>query len=379
MSHKSTMFATTVVALTLLLCPAIAGAQPPLPTCTQITGSSFSGTGAVRKLKADCRTSVTIVVPTGMTLNGNGFTIVAHDPDPSGFKGAVVANAALGDTNVTVTNLIVDTENLAGVCDGGADRLRGIMFDGASGKITNNMVLHINQKAGGGGGCQEGNGIEVRNFDSPGIKTVIVSGNQVYDYQKTGIVINGEVTATVLNNIVGESATQDDLAANGIQIGFGAVATKLDGNQIEGNTWLGFDPELSDFAATAVLLFESGAGTKVLNNLINLIGGNADVGIYVGADSITVSANRVYDWGPDVAGSNLDMDIGISNPGQFNGGIDNTFTKNKVRCYQQPYDNVTGPSNTVLACTDPTSTPAPAIAAASGESVPARPASPFQP
>jgi hypothetical protein len=169
------------------------------------------------------------------------------------------------------------------------------------------------------------------------------------------------------------------LAANGIQIGFGAVAPKTDGNQIEGNTWLGFDPVTSDYAATAVLLFESGAGTKVLNNLINLIAGNADVGIYVGADSITVSGNRVYDWGPDVAGPNLDMDIGISNPGQFNGGIDNIFTKNKVRCYQQPYDNVTGPSNVVLLCTDPTSTSPLAIAAASGESIPARPASPFQP
>lgn len=88
----------------------------------------------------------------------------------------------------------------------------------------------------------------------------------------------------------------------------------------------------------------------------NLVGGNADVGIYVGADAVSVSSNRVYDFGPDVAGVNPDMDIGIANIGNVNGGLDNTFTKNRVRCYQQAYDNVTGASNTIQACTDPTST-----------------------
>src|SRR5688572_13325179 len=134
----------TIGACALGLYPALAEAQPPLPTCTQITGSSFSGTGSVRKLKADCRTDVTITVPSGWTLNGNANTIVAFDP-PGGFKGAVVRNATAGDINVTVTNLIVDTENLtdANGCQGGNDRLRGIMFDDASGKILNNTVLHI--------------------------------------------------------------------------------------------------------------------------------------------------------------------------------------------------------------------------------------------
>lgn len=46
-------------------------------------------------------------------------------------------------------------------------RLRGILFDGAAGSITHNTVTNINQ---GASGCQEGNGIEVRNgpFDNTG-------------------------------------------------------------------------------------------------------------------------------------------------------------------------------------------------------------------
>jgi hypothetical protein len=226
---KQPLAATIVVSL---LFPAAAAAQLPLATCTQIDGASFSGPPNHRTLRADCRTSETIVVPDGTTLDGNFRTIVAFDPDANGFKGGVIANATPGSEHVTVKNLIVDTESLANVCDDGATRLRGILFDGASGTIRDNTVLHINQ---GASGCQEGNAIEVRNLDSPGITTVSVTGNQVYDYQKTGILINGSVTAEVSHNIVGQSATQDDLAANAIQIGFGAVADVV-GNQIEGKS-----------------------------------------------------------------------------------------------------------------------------------------------
>jgi hypothetical protein len=359
----------------LFLSPTLSEAQAPLPPCTQITGASFSGTGSVRKLKADCQTSVTIVVPANTTLNGNGNTIVAVDPPAGNFQGAVIRNATPGSTGVVVTNLTVDTENLAESCKSGDNRLRGIMFDDASGKITNNKVLHINM---GPSGCQEGNAIEVRDFSLAGINTVTVTGNRVYDYQKTGIVINGEVNASVSGNIIGESATQANLAANGIQIGFGAVAN-VSGNHIEGNTWLGFDEDTSNFSSSAILLYESAAATKVDSNLINLVGGNADVGIYIGADSVTVTANRVYDWGPDVAGADTEMDIGIANEGFVSNPnpLSNTITKNRVRCYQQAYLNVSGPSNVIMECNDPTSTAAPAIAAAASAAV-ARPASPFQ-
>ena len=342
---------TPFVAAALVL--AAAGSVNAQPSCS--APGTFSETSTVKKLLRDCITDTTIFIPAGKTLNGNGNTITAVDPSGGPFVGAVVQNAG---STANVNNLTIDTANLANVCHEGVDRLRGILFDGASGSITNNTVLHINQ---GASGCQEGNGIEVRNFDSPGVKSVTISGNQVHAYQKTGIVANGEVSAAISKNNVGGSATQANLAANGIQVGFGAIA-KVDGNIVEGNTWLGFDAETSDFAATAILLFEAGPLTKILNNRINQIGGNADVGIYVGSDLTTVTGNRVYDIGPDVDGP--DMDTGIANPGDENEGVDNNFSKNKVRCYQTPYDNVSGSSNTVLPCLDPTATTSVAAASA---------------
>ena len=63
-------------------------------------------------------------------------------------------------------NLTVTVSNLTDACDAGNDRLRGILFDGVSGSIMNNTVKDIEQGTSGIGGlsgCQEGNGIDVRN------------------------------------------------------------------------------------------------------------------------------------------------------------------------------------------------------------------------
>ena len=106
------------------------------------------------KLDADCTTDATILVPDGVTLDGQGNAITAVDPVTGHFVGGVVAN---GGSGAHVTNLTVDTDGLANVCDAGADCLRGIIFEGASGSITRNTVQNINQ---GASGCQEGNAIE---------------------------------------------------------------------------------------------------------------------------------------------------------------------------------------------------------------------------
>ncbi len=109
---------------------------------------SFTVVGTVMTLNADCTTDTTLLVPDGFTLNGNGYTITAVDPPAGSFKGAVVMN---GGATAFVANLTVDALALANVCDAGANRLRGIMFEGASGSITHVTVTNINQ---GPSGCQ---------------------------------------------------------------------------------------------------------------------------------------------------------------------------------------------------------------------------------
>jgi hypothetical protein len=291
------------------------------------TTCEFEVTGLTMRLTADCTTDETIVIPDGMTLDGDGHTITAVDPASGHFLGAVVRNGGL---SASVVNTGITASNLANVCDGAApqdNRLRGILFDNASGLIQGNAVVGINQ---GASGCQEGNAIEVRNFVLPAaVRTVEIAHNDVDEYQKTGIVTNGAVDASIHHNKVGASATQANLAANGVQVGFGARAS-VEHNQIAGNSW-----HTASAAATAVLLFDAAAQTSVTQNNID---GNADVGIYVQADGVIVDNNRVFESGPDGF-----YDIGI---GDY--GLNNVVTNNKVRGYDTAYDGVTGEKNKTI-------------------------------
>jgi len=219
-------------------------------------------------------------VPNGWTLDGDAHSITAVDPSGGHFTGAVVRNA--GDS-ASVSNLTVTADSLADVCDGGDDRLRGILLDGASGSITGNTVVGINQ---GESGCQEGNAIEVRNapFDTTGVdKPVTISGNVVSDYQKSGIVANGSVRATVDHNDVEGAGPVPYIAQNGIQIGFGATGT-VESNTVADNWYTG------PSADTACgLLFYEADGVKQRKNVFT--GNQRDV-CNVGRGGGNVTASR---------------------------------------------------------------------------------------
>jgi len=196
----------------------------------------FTTNGSNYNLDGDCVTTSTIIIPPGLTLNGNGHTITANDPAGDHFRGAVVTN---GGTTNSVTNVTITAAGLSNVCDGGTDRLRGILFDGANGSITNSTVAGVRQ---GLSGCQEGNAIEVRNqpFSESGPISVgpdvnvTISGNTVSNYQKNGITVNGAVVANVFGNTVTGDGPADYIAQNGIQIGYGATAT-VKSNTASGN------------------------------------------------------------------------------------------------------------------------------------------------
>jgi hypothetical protein len=223
------------------------------------TTCTFTTVDTTWTLDANCTTDTTILIPGGFTLDGAGKTITANDPAGGHFLGAVIKN---GGTSAHVRNLTVTALGLANVCDGGDDRLRGILFDGASGSITNNVVTNVNQ---GPSGCQEGNAIEARNapFDTTGTSDVAVSisGNVANGYIKNGITVNGSVAAEVTDNTVtGSGPVGVPLAAqNGIQIGFGATAI------VTGNTISGNDYTPADTVACGLLYFEAD-GVKASGN-----------------------------------------------------------------------------------------------------------------
>jgi len=206
------------------------------PSAGATHSCTFTTVETTMTLNADCTTDATILIPYGFTLDGADHKITAVDPPGGHFLGAVVKNEG---STAHVKNLTVTASGLSNVCDDGDNRLRGILFDGASGSITHNTVVNINQ---GPSGCQEGNGIEVRvaPFDGthPGTKIVIISGNTVTNYQKNGITANGDVSATITDNVVTGVGPVDYIAQNGIQVGFGG-AGEIRGNTIIGNWYTG--------------------------------------------------------------------------------------------------------------------------------------------
>ena len=290
---------------------------------------SFTTAGTTMYLNSDCNTDHTIEVPEGMTLDFNNNTITAVDPAGGHFLGAVVGNAP-GATEIHILNPSITTLELANVCDPGGtpdNRLRGILFNGAGGSITGGSVMNINQ---GASGCQEGNAIEVRQFPFDGSETgnrkfVSIKNVDVVNWQKTGIVANGDVEVEITNCKIGSSATQTNLAANSIQFGFGAIG-KAERNKIAQNTWQGG----SDYAATAILIYSANPGVIISQNV--MMEGNADVGIYVIADGVTVENNKVFETGDDGL-----YDIGIGNYG--NG---NYVSNNKIKGYDTPTEYVVG-------------------------------------
>jgi hypothetical protein len=226
----------------------------------------FSESGNTKTLQGDCTTTSTISVPNGFTLDGNGYTITAKDPAGGHFVGAVIANAG---ASANVINVTVTASGLSNVCDGGNDRLRGILFDGASGSITGNTVTGVRQ---GLSGCQEGNAIEARNAPFAGETgsvnvfpdvNVTISNNTVTNYQKNGITVNGAVIASVLGNVVTGDGPISYIAQNGIQIGFGGTAT-VRNNTVSGNAYAPATTE-----ACGLLLYRADGVKAAANDLFN--------------------------------------------------------------------------------------------------------------
>lgn len=251
-------------------------------TAKAANNCSFSSVGAVMILDGNCTTDETIGIPDGYSLYGDGHTITAVDPPSGHFVGAVVGNDG---TTAHVRDLVIDTNSLANVCDSGSDRLRGIMFAGASGSIIDTTVLNVNQ---GSSGCQEGNAIEIRNapFDGthPNTQSVTVKGNSVANYQKGGIIVNGDVYAEVESNDVTGLGPVNFIAQNGIQFGFGATGV-IKNNDVAGNVYTG-----GGWASGGILVYAGDANIDILRNTVDA----NDVGVWViDADDATLWRNIV--------------------------------------------------------------------------------------
>jgi hypothetical protein len=240
----------------VLLCLA-AGGTAWSAECT------FSTYGRVMALDGDCETETTISIPSGMTLDGKGYTITAVESTPGAWVGPIVENEGY-ITNVK--DLTVTASDLACICKSGSERLQGIRFSSATGEIQDCDVVGVNK---GECGCQEGIGIVVSHppFDGSGdprkATRVAVTGNTVEAYQKGGVVVNGNTKVTLIGNRIQGAGMIDYNGQNGLQLAYGGKG-RVQGNEIRDNWYLG-----TETFATGILVFESDKAAIAGNELIN--------------------------------------------------------------------------------------------------------------
>jgi len=262
-------------------------------------------------LTADCTTEQTVRIPDGFTFDGDGHTLTAVDPREGHFTGAVLTNQGL---TAHVVDVKVTARGLAEqVCDAGAARLRGILFEGATGSIVDSEVVDIHQKEGQGA-CQEGVAIDVRAAAGATLTpSVDIRNNRVAGFQKAGIAAVGQVMVNVEGNLVDGGGQVATVARNGIQFSSGATG-RVVGNEVRGHAYTG-----PDWTSAGILVAGGPKyGTPLCEDIV--IRGNTLADNDVGIDLAQ----------SDVDGSPLDASTNIE-------VVDNTLTHARAVKLGHPY------------------------------------------
>ena len=197
-------------ALPVALPGEMAGAAPPSieTSCVGIlNGSTFT-------LTSDCDTTAQLTVPNGVTVDGGGHTITAHDPPSGNFSGAVLTNDPTGHSMV-IQNLTIKGTGFAVACLG--QQLMGLFFNDASGSVNHVQVEDITQHSG----CPLGQGIRA-NAVAGTARTVTIADTVVSGYQKGALVGSGMMTMNVSASTLGPPDRTTPVllpSQNGVQYG----------------------------------------------------------------------------------------------------------------------------------------------------------------
>lgn len=252
-----------------------------------------------------------LIIDKALTITGRGLVIIRPSPMvqngasllPSASPFAAVIKVTAPTGSVLLEQITVDgSENGITGC---SPSVIGVLFQNASGTVRNSVVRNTYQGTGIGSeleGCQAGLGIFVQSADGL-TSTVVVSGNSVHDYQKNGITGNETgTTLTVTNNTVTGWGPNEDIAQNGIQIGWGAGGT-VKGNRVIDQIWTPcVSIEECAWSSTGILIFQAPTATTVAGNTVS----NTQTGVYFEANGGFVTSNviqhsRVWDgifiWG----------------------------------------------------------------------------------
>ena len=172
----------------------------------------------------------------------------------------------------------------------------GVVVNGDVGSVSVDVTDSVIHDIGESpfNGSQHGNAIYYRALGA-GSAAGLISGNTIDGYQKNGITVNGNVSATIATNTVTGEGPVVYIAQNGIQVGYGAKAT-VDRNTVTGNAYIG-----SNLASSAGILVVGGPCfdlpyTVRVSVTKNDLKGN-DVGVWLfnadaGCTAPTISTNN---------------------------------------------------------------------------------------
>jgi hypothetical protein len=168
--------------------------------------------------------------PTGFFRDGINMTAAQIGGDVNGSLDATGCNVGVYYDNTTSGN--VTSANIFGA------NYFGVVVNGDVGAVsvdvTGSSIHDIGETPLNG--SQHGTGVYYRAFGGSASGTI--SNNSVAHYQKNGITINGNVSATIANNTVTGEGRVPYIAQNGIQVGYGAQASVTE-NIVSGNAYTG--------------------------------------------------------------------------------------------------------------------------------------------
>ncbi|MFJ5925023.1 putative Ig domain-containing protein [Kitasatospora sp. NPDC092948] len=256
---------------------------------TVCTASTTSGTTIT--LTGDCATTDNLTIPDGFTLNGAGHTITATDPSLAAPLADAVLGNAVGATTMNIENLTIQGNYLPRDPDDSRTNAAffGIRFLSASGSVSNVTVTGITRHQT----YNFGVGILV-DATSGAAQTVTVTGAQVSNFQKNGLVANGNATMNVTGSTLGPPdmtiplpppPITGNIAQNSVQY-FNSSGT------FANNSVVTYTANNSVSSSTGMLVFTANNVTIDHNTISGPNG--ADVGINVtGGTNIVISYNNI--------------------------------------------------------------------------------------
>lgn len=253
----------------------------------------YSLKAGVEKVKT--RTAVTLSV-VGLALSGGtGLTLAAVGTSHADAaclpvttsKGALTAarvgGTVTGDVDAAGCNIgaYFSTSNPGSVNAANIHDANqyGVFVDGVQAgntnvDVSNSTITRIGHHTGTDftpNGSQGGVGVYYAGFNTAGSVTGAITGNDIHDYQKGGVAVNGsKASVEVDSNAITGLPPVSYIAQNGIQLGYGATG-EVKHNNVEGNWYTG-----DNWTSTGILVFESSNVT---------VEGNTVTGSQTGVDA----------------------------------------------------------------------------------------------